>query len=137
MQFKLTWAAIIAALVFLIPAAIVGGCVSLLYKLSLYKWVSPGFFTDMFPGLLHGSISGIGAIGGAYVIFKKADYNVVCYSFSSIVVFVSVASSLAVSTFRHIPLSEAILIASQTVGIVAGAFIMREPVQKKQEERFS
>lgn len=141
MQFKLTWAAIVAALVFLVPSVIVGGYVSLIYKWFLSNLVSPGFFASIlytwFPGFLHGSIGGIGAIGGAYAIFKRADYNVVCYSFSSIVVFVLVFSSLAVITFRHIPLSEAILIASQTVGIVAGAFIMLEPVQKKQEYRFN
>ena len=82
-QYRLTWAAIIVALVLVVPGFIVGGVVAMLYKSFLGSlgiggnhWI---FFLEWidkivlawFPSLLHGMVGGALAIAIAIAITGK------------------------------------------------------------------
>ncbi len=146
-KYSLTWAAIIIAIILVVPGFMIGGIVALIYKWFLGgvfgiggdRWV---FFIEWidkivllwFPALLHGTVGGVFSIAITGKIFKSANMEVVSYSTSAIIIFIFVAAvifSFYITDIRedlvlHEDLVSVMLsTAAEIIGIVLGLFYFR------------
>ncbi len=129
---KYTWLAIPATLVATIPGLLVGGVAKFIYLAMIgpmieggvLNWISDGFFgrviTSIFPEAIHGAIGGAMGIFLAHKFIKQADYNVVAYCVTSLVIMFS----LIAIGFASSPLAslDTLSLVSNTAGLILGLF---------------
>jgi hypothetical protein len=146
--YKLTPLAIVSAFVLTIPGLIVGGVAAFLYRSfllplfdgNLINWITAGWFETLtmaiLPNAIHGAIAGALAIWVSFKIISRANYEIVAYSVSAIVVAFAALGFVAGIVQRGLSLS-LIELASNTIGIVIGLFIAWSAVKDDQSKRFS
>ena len=144
MTYKLTWAAILVCFLLTIIGLFVGGVAAWLYKLmlmwflvdSIFTWIGLDIvneiFLEWFPALLQGGVGGYLGIFVTSKIFKYADYNVVAYSASALVIGSAVLSFvILVAQDRLFDLTTVAIIAS-TIGTVVAYFIGKTTIDTEQ-----
>lgn len=138
-KYKLTWAAIISAIILIVPGFIIGGVVAILYKWSLGHFIGIGgdhwfFFMEWidkaillwFPALIHGAVGGVFAITITGKIFKSANLKIVSYSASLVYISMVVMTAFYYhfAIFNEVN-ADLISVIAETVGIVLGLFYFR------------
>jgi len=96
-EYEKTGIAIFVAVLLAVPSLLAGGIMSWFYRsflqfmLVTLAWlpfydmiqtVSLGFFG----GMLHGAVTGIGAVGGSRFLFEKANHQALAYATSAVLV---------------------------------------------------
>src|SRR5262245_21281599 len=97
-QHRLTWLAIIVAILMTIPGLVLGGIAAWIYKAfmlpylegNLLNWITAGWFEKLtvavFPNVVQGMAAGAFGIYITSKILKFANYEIVAYSTATIVV---------------------------------------------------
>lgn len=134
---KLTWAAVLAGVILIIPGAALGALVAAVYRWFLRfflpgdRWFSAMEWIDRaalhwFPSLLHGLVAGAFAITVAMAIFRRANSEVVSYAVCS--AYIAIALVIVAFSFRVVGFSEDwISFTAQFIGLSVGLFLYRRP----------
>ena len=132
---KWTWLAIIVAFLLLIPFLFVGGLAAYLYNAlygwifegGLFNWITAGWFEKIvkvvFPSIIQGGVAGFLALFVTSKILKRANYEVVAYTISGIVIFLTLLTLLLGLARNGLNIGM-IGVISNTIGIVVGLFGM-------------
>jgi hypothetical protein len=132
-QHKLTWLAVILTFILLIPSLFVGGVMTWVYFAFLgiledgtfLGWLTNGFFDllilSIIPNFAHGVIGGAIALWVSTKELKHANYEIVAYTVSGIVVAFAVLGLIGGYVQSGVGWS-LVELASNTVGIVLGLF---------------
>lgn len=139
---KLTWLAVILTIVLQFPGLVIGFVIAFVYRYilefflagSILDWISQGWFNKIlltyFPAFLSGGIGGGLAILVASLILKRANYEIVMYAVSSVVIaFTAVA---LVGNLAQFGVSLTILeIGANTFGIVVGLYAVATHIKEE------
>lgn len=142
MKYEKTWLAIIVAFIAAIPGLIVGALVAHVYRSlmrvfegGLLDWITSGWadkiFNSIFPNLVHGMIGGAIAIWLASKILKRANYEIVAYSVSTIICMLALFSIVLGGLKDGLGIAT-IEIISNSAGVVAGLFIGSQGARERQ-----
>jgi hypothetical protein len=129
---RFTWAAVIVAIIMVVPGLFVGGIVA-----NIYKWFLSGYFGQdswlgffnfinkvamlWFPSLLHGCIAGVVALYITRNLFKVANLEIVSYAASA----VWIVSGMTLGAFGAAVagVEEGLVgLGAQIVGVAVGLF---------------
>jgi hypothetical protein len=145
---KLTPLGILLAIVLTIPGLLIGGVIAFLYRMflepmfggNLFNWISGGWFETLsmaiIPNAIHGIVGGGLAVWASFKILKRANYEIVAYSVSAIVVaFTAIAFFTGLAQKgMNVGLIELV---SNTGGVVLGLFLGREHIKSDQQRYFA
>ena len=126
---KRTWAAVIVAVLLVIPGTLVGALVAMLYRgflgnrLGESSWFST-IALLWFPSLLHGAVAGAVAIYGTKLLFKSANLEIVSYSASAVWVAVGLIAGI-VGTAAIGLQGDLVSLIAQVSGVVLGLFALQ------------
>lgn len=133
---QLTWLAIIACVVLVVPGFLLGGLVKAIYQFFLTGYLSMSWLPDVvtrialqwFPGLLHGMIAGAFAMGVTAHFFRKSNMEIVSYA--AIAVCIALVVLLwgwvsALQGFRE----DVVGAAAEVIGLSVGLHLARNGIK--------
>ncbi|MGD1876195.1 MAG: hypothetical protein ACFB13_01700 [Kiloniellaceae bacterium] len=139
-----TWAAILVAILLLVPCLFVGGIVQWLYLAAagrylsgtIFSWVGleivDQVFLIFFPGVIQGLVCGVLSIYITSLLFKRANYTAVGYSFITVVACLTVLSILMSLYLEKFLTLDTVGIIATTIGTMTAAYYSMTTVQEKQ-----
>ncbi len=148
MQHRLTWLAIILTFLFLIPGEVVGHVFAFLYRFvvsglffsgnTIFDMSTRGWFSRIGSEGIASGIQGlVAALSAAWVcdkITNAADFRVVAYSDTALVVAITVFGLLTSYAESGLGMNNFVIV-TNTIGLVAGLFVGAEHIREKQNER--
>ena len=125
---RLTWAAIILAVIACLVGLAIGQIAALIYQymLGFFIGVGPGFvrgiLSEWFSQLLAGLIAGGLAIYAPSLVFKRANLEIVFYCLATLVVLLTIPSLLFLPPSEPQVVATAGAIVASALGTVVGAY---------------
>jgi general stress protein CsbA len=148
MPHRLTWLAIVLTFLFLIPGEVVGHVLALLYRFiasglffsgnTIFDMSTRGWFSRVGSEGVASGIQGlVAALLAALVcdkITKFADFRIVAYSNTALVVAITIIGLLTSYAESGLGMNNFVIV-SNTIGLVAGLYVAAERIREKQDER--
>jgi hypothetical protein len=145
-SYRLTPLAILITLVLIVPGLLLGAIAAYFYQATmgslfegnLINWISGGWFKTLFmsifPQAIHGGVAGAFALWASAKMLTKANYEIVAYSVSAIVIAFAVLAVVLEISGKGINLT-LLELTSQVGGLAAGLFLVWESIKEDQRCR--
>ena len=141
-----TWAAIVTSIALMVPGVVLGGIVQWLYMLfaggylgdTVFSWIGldvvDRFFLMVVPAIIQGCFAGFFVIWLTGVIFPRANFTAVTYTFCTVVACLTLLT-LAMAVYNEDLVSlETVVFTVSGISTIAAAHFAKRGVEEDQSE---